>query len=237
MATVAYIHKTIYTIVYTVNDIILHPDAESIESLCRHIGNLQRDGREKDERLAELELMLDELADEMGSRVGHRKEYKKHRRIVEHLLVDAYELNSAEDMYWIEPSNTFGAAGMKLELGPAGAGDRIGFGTDRRRPHRAAQTVLYYLLNQHCVHASIRNLESIYRYSRRNFASIMSRLDITPGHRAIRLRVERQYLDALGLFNEPLTEYDPELSKAITDLKQLCLNQGIPYRRSLLGHD
>ncbi|WP_146141511.1 hypothetical protein [Spirosoma oryzae] len=219
------------------NEIVLHSESESVESLCRHVSNLQRDRREQDERITELELMLDELADEMGSKVGHRKEYKKHRRIVEHLLVDAYELTSAQDMYWVEPP-TIGGAGVKLELGPAGAGDRIGFGTDRRRPHRTAQVTLYYLLNQHCVHASMRNLESLYGYSRFRFHEIMSRLDVTPGHRAIRLRVERDYLDQLGLFNEPLTDYDPQLTKPINDLKQYCLNRGIAYRRSLLdSHD
>lgn len=171
-------------------------------------------------RLDELETLFAELADEFGSNLFEVREFHRHRAVLEAIVVQAFSLSSSADLYWREVKTR----NIRTEYLP-----------ERRKEIVAAYLMIYYIMQQHNERATLVLLEKTYGYSRARFFNRFERQEDNPRLHAIRLDVERQFLDKIGRSDEPVTELDVEQGQSLQQFKEQCRSKGIKYRRSLYG--
>ena len=189
--------------------------------------------RELAQRIDNTDLFVSELADEMGSRLAETREFLEQRKVCEALLMESFGFTNAEAFYW-RKSDVNGWRQKNLHE----PGLRRGDYRNEANTYKVAQVMLYYILYMHCAGASFREMERIYGYSRNRVRVMTIRLEDDAQYRRRRRQIERAFLDALGRTDEPVSEYDLEGLRRVSEVKSWCKDQGIPYTYSLtLTHD
>jgi hypothetical protein len=180
-----------------------------------------QDTEQLEERILNVEMTLDEIMDELGSRIKLKREYQRHKQILEGLVVKAFGLSNVDELH-VHPKAD----------GPGKAHPRSGYLKTEESPARTAIVILYYILWQHNTYATRKQLEGDYGYSTRFIQTIFPRLELIHKNRLKRQAIEREFLDMIGLPDEPITELtDGSISRAAW-YKMKCRNHGIAYRRS-----